>query len=49
MVRMLTQSPASGPVIDGLLALQITGSPVSALVALAGPLLLRAGARILSR
>ncbi|HLZ78736.1 MAG TPA: hypothetical protein VKQ09_05300 [Sphingomonas sp.] len=49
MVRMLTQTRASGPVIDGLLALQLTGNPVSALVALAGPLFLRAGARILHR
>lgn len=49
MVHMLTQSRSSGAIIDGLLALQITGSPISALVALAGPPLLRAGARILNR
>ncbi len=49
MVRMLTQTRASGPVIDGLLALQLTGSPISALVAVVGPLFLQAGARILYR
>ncbi|USI73516.1 hypothetical protein [Sphingomonas morindae] len=38
MIRWLMRTPAGQPIVDGLLLLQITGSPLPALVALAAPL-----------
>ncbi|MEC4594574.1 MULTISPECIES: hypothetical protein [Nitrospirillum] len=42
MVRWLMGSAAAPSLLDGILAFQITGSPVPALLALAAPIL-RAG------